>query len=752
MIGTRSLFKPSLYQLLAVLPLALALSSCSSGTSLTAAAPAFTIAPVITAFSGGPANINVGQSTQLTWSVYGATSVSLSNGTTTTTSPTSPLTVTPAVTTTYTLTATNAIGTSTYSTTVTVLQLPVISSFTATPPSVTAGSSSVLAWTVSGETTLSLATTVGTATTSAVESIASTGVTVTPASSASYTLTATNAAGTATATAGVAVTPLIKTFTATPSTVTAGQPVTLAWTTTGATTYQISGVSGTLTSSSVIVYPAASTTYTLTATGAGTTSTTTASVTVSSASALDTSATVTPGSPGSFAVPPSFTGLSIGSTSYQAILGIPATGTNKIYRQLLTNLTAPFNFNAAASSNLGPIVLRIGGNSADGGVIPSATTVSALSQLAKDSGVQFILGVSLEPDVVTTAVQQAQAYTTNMPSGSILGIEVGNEPDLYVQNGERSSPYNYVADFANFQSALAAAGVSKVVGPAWSNSPSLAGMPAFLASQKANLSVVTQHAYGGNICPTSSGITLAADYSLQETAQANAAAVSLSTGGTASVNLVHAAGLPYRIGETNTINCSGQLGVSNTFQAALWSLDWSSRLAANGVDGVNFFGDNDNNYSLFIFNSSTSGAGAVTYSITAGSIRPQYYGLLMFQQATQNSAKFLPVSYSTTANLKTYAWLDAAGNIRVLVLNKDESAGGVFSVTVPGYGNARLTRLTAPLYTSTTGVLYNGQTLDTSTDGTLQGAPYGEIIAPSAGVYSFAMPITSAVLLEIPHN
>jgi hypothetical protein len=49
-------------------------------------------------------------------------------------------------------------------------------------------------------------------------------------------------------------------------------------------------------------------------------------------------------------------------------------------------------------------------------------------------------------------------------------------------------------------------------------------------------------------------------------------------------------------------------------------------------------------------------------------------------------------------------------------------------------------------------VLYNGQTLDTSTDGTFQGAAYGEIVTPASGAYSFAMPITSAALLEIPHN
>jgi len=714
---------------------------CSGNNSVTQSTPPVTIAPVITAFAGASSNINIGQSTQLTWSVFQATSVTLNGGTA---QVTSPVTVTPTTTTTYTLTATNAIGTTTATTTVSVLQLPIINSFSPVASSIPAGSGTTLNWTATGETSYTLATTINGVTTTAAEAATITSVNVTPAATATYVLTATNAAGSVTATTSVTVTPLIKTFTATPSSVTAGQPVTLAWTTTGATSYAISGVNGAVTSP-VIVYPSVtgSNTYTLTVSNSSGSTTATAPVTVTTAAALNSAGTVTLGSPG-LTVSPTFMGLSIGSTSYQAILGTPTTGTNKIYRKLLSNLTA---------YGAGPINMRIGGNSAETQGVPTVTTVSSLAQLATDTGTQFLLGLSLQPENASLTISQAQAFNTTMPAGSILGYEIGNEPDLYVQNGYRASPYNYVSDFDTFRTDLANSGVTnKVVGPAWSNSPSLSGLPAFLTAEKSYLSVVTQHAYGGNICPTGSGTTLAADYLLQETAQNNEAAVSLSTGGTASVNLVHAAGLPYRIGETNTINCSGQLGVSNTFQAALWSMDWMSRLAAAGVDGVNFFGNNDNNYSLFQFTSATGTNGNVTYSISTGSIRPQYYGLVMFQQATQNTAKFLPVSVTTTANLKTYAWLDASGNIRVLVLNKDEAAAGVYSITVSGYGAARLTRLTAPSYTSTSGVLYNGQTLDTSTDGTFQGAAYGEIVTPAGGVYSFAMPITSAALLEIPHN
>jgi len=63
--------------------------------------------PVISSFTESPSTINYGQSSSLSWTTVGATSVSLSGVSGT---PTSPYSVSPTVTTYYTLTATNAAG------------------------------------------------------------------------------------------------------------------------------------------------------------------------------------------------------------------------------------------------------------------------------------------------------------------------------------------------------------------------------------------------------------------------------------------------------------------------------------------------------------------------------------------------------------------------------------------------------------------------------------------------------------------
>ena len=53
------------------------------------------------------------------------------------------------------------------------------------------------------------------------------------------------------------------------------------------------------------------------------------------------------------------------------------------------------------------------------------------------------------------------------------------------------------------------------------------------------------------------------------------------------VATAHAAALPFRLDELNSVSCSGARGVSDTFASALWVLDTLFNLAAVGVDGVN---------------------------------------------------------------------------------------------------------------------------------------------------------------------
>jgi hypothetical protein len=255
---------------------------------------------VITSFGASPAAINPGGSSTLTWSVTGATSIGIAPGTFTSTTASGSTTVSPTASTTYTLTATNAAGSVTSTATVTVNappSKPTISSFIASPTTITSGSTSTLSWTTSGA--ISIAITPGTFTSAAANGSA----TDSPTATTTYTLTASNSAGSVTATATVTVNtppskPTISSFTASPTSITSGSSSTLSWATCGATSIAIAP--GTFTSATAIgstsVSPTATTTYTLTATNAAGSVTLTATVTVTAAGgALAITTTSCPG-------------------------------------------------------------------------------------------------------------------------------------------------------------------------------------------------------------------------------------------------------------------------------------------------------------------------------------------------------------------------------------------------------------------------------------------------------------------------
>lgn len=241
-------------------------------------------APVIRSFSASPSSISAGGSSVLSWTVSGSgVSVRLNGAI-----AASPTTVSPSATTSYTLSASNKGGTVTQTVTVTVTQstpptppppsAPVISSFSASPSSISPGGSSVLSWTVSGNgVTVKLN-----------GAAAASPTTVSPSATTSYTLSASNSAGTATQTVTVTVTqstqppppsaPVIQSFSASPTSISAGGSSVLSWTVSGTgVTIKLNGATAT---SPDTVSPSATTSYTLSASNSGGTATQTVTVTV----------------------------------------------------------------------------------------------------------------------------------------------------------------------------------------------------------------------------------------------------------------------------------------------------------------------------------------------------------------------------------------------------------------------------------------------------------------------------------------
>jgi len=215
-------------------------------------------APAIT-LKAQPNTVASGASTMLSWSASHASSVSISalgafpvSGS---------LKITPTTTTTYTATAIGSGGKAQSSATVRVTsgQKPTIS-FSAQPASIALGASTVLNWTTTNATAVSIA--------GLGNYGASGSVTVSPNSTITYTATAKGPEGTAASSTTVTVSqsPTIS-FNAQPNTIDSGATVTLSWTTTDASSVNIPGLGSFPANGSTQVTPSTTTTYAATAQG-----------------------------------------------------------------------------------------------------------------------------------------------------------------------------------------------------------------------------------------------------------------------------------------------------------------------------------------------------------------------------------------------------------------------------------------------------------------------------------------------------
>ena len=230
--------------------------------------------PTVNNFVASPGGIYTGQTATLSWSVTGATSVSIQPEVGTV-SPSGSKVVSPGTTTRYVLTAANSEGNSTASATleVSTSKTPIITTFSASPASIDAGDESTLTWDVIGAKSININPGIG--------GVALKGtLKITPSETAVYTLRADSDYGSVTKSVTVTVDtsnissgpaltkdpPQIKTFSTSSNSIMLGDEVTLTWAVDAARTVSISPNVGNVPSSGwTTVIPTATTTYELSA-------------------------------------------------------------------------------------------------------------------------------------------------------------------------------------------------------------------------------------------------------------------------------------------------------------------------------------------------------------------------------------------------------------------------------------------------------------------------------------------------------
>ena len=459
--------------------------------------------------------------------------------------------------------------------------------------------------------------------------------------------------------------------------------------------------------------------------------------------------TITPDA-STVSVPPSYFGL---STEYWAL---PLFERNMpVFERVLSMLHVPGD---------GPLVVRIGGDSADHSFwAPKARKMpgwafaltpaylARLRSLVERDRVRLIVDLNLLTDTPLTAATWARAAETSLPRGSIIGFEVGNEPDLYTRSYWMATiarspfearplpleltPDSYVDDFSDYARVLGEGAPDiPLIGPAVAHPK--AGLPwikTLIADERPELGAVSAHLYPYSACvkdKASSGYPTVARLLSRH------ASGGLTKDIAGAVAVAHQAGLKFRLTELNSVTCGGKGGVSNTFATALWAPDALFTLMRAGVDSVNL------HVRAYAINA--------PFSLTRQGLKPRplLYGLLMFERTLGSDARLvrLDVSHARSLNLSAWAVRVRGGILHVLVLDKSNRTVRV-DLRLPATGPATVQRLLAPSASATTGETLDGQRL--GPDGNWVGPRQIETITRGAGGYVLTVPRRSAALVGV---
>ena len=411
-------------------------------------------------------------------------------------------------------------------------------------------------------------------------------------------------------------------------------------------------------------------------------------------------------------IPDDFMGLGFEISSV-AVPGLLSAG-NRTYVDLVRDLGANG-------------VIRIGGNTSDfsrydarGTAVsaPKATVVTEanlreLKTFVDAVGWKLIWGLNLGDDKLDNAVEQARAVAGIM-GDRLIALEIGNEPDLFPNQGHRPKGYDFamwLADYRRYKAAIRA-----VLPHVAFAGPDLAGAVDWMeqfARQESDIALLTAHHYiTGQANPAATLDTMLAEEKKYQPALARFQAAA------------KAAGKPWRMCETASFSGGGKEGVSDTFAAALWVLDYLFVLAEHGCAGVNM-------------ETGVNHLGRISYYTPISDDlkghygkAPEYYGLQAFARMAAGDIVAVDCQASGI-NLAAHAVYGSGGTssgeeIRVALINKDLHQDAEVSVTAgKTVRHARPMLLRAPSATATSGISLDwapntGEGLKPAADGTVR--------------------------------
>ncbi|KAJ4474775.1 glycoside hydrolase family 79 protein [Lentinula lateritia] len=316
------------------------------------------------------------------------------------------------------------------------------------------------------------------------------------------------------------------------------------------------------------------------------------------------------------------TGLSITQSGAFMGFSVEMSVANQVCESILQ---VPFlNLLATISQRAGAVRVRVGGNSQD-----TASEVATLDDgkvLEKDlSGVtnptetpplvftpdllymmrnisdfvnvRWFVGIPFN-DSSNFRLEIAQS-AQEILGDYLMGVQAGNEPDLYAAHGHRSSnysQYDYVGelgslidDMSQYSNLSIAQNLLLIPSVSGTWTPEEVWDTGVMDTYSSNIAWMSVEHYPTDNCYAQFGTGTPRNATeLWPTYLMHSSAQSLVQPYLNSTTYAQTKGKPFIMFETNTASCGGFPGISDVFGAALWGLDYGLLMAASNFSGGMF--------------------------------------------------------------------------------------------------------------------------------------------------------------------
>ncbi|KAG2361075.1 glycoside hydrolase family 79 protein [Suillus spraguei] len=280
--------------------------------------------------------------------------------------------------------------------------------------------------------------------------------------------------------------------------------------------------------------------------------------------------------------------------------------------------------------------------------------------------------------------------------GYLLGFQVGNKPDLYAAHGVRPSTYSpsdYFSEFGVVVDAINNDGnipvKNNLVAPSITGrwTPESVWNTSLVQTYSSSLGALAVEHYPTNNCYAGIGSSVIPQDVFQNflnhTSGINIIAPYLN-----STSYAQANGMPFIMMETNTASCGGLPGISDTFGATLWALDYGLQMAYSNFTGAMMHvGGQDVYYNPFTPPPRNQ---SLYYQWTVGSI---FYSVIVITEAfgPSGNAQIIDLQANTN-NMFTpaYAIYENGAPVRLVLLNyvSDPSRASDYTATISIGGSA----------------------------------------------------------------